>query len=399
MGIDFKKFLPLRMRTNRWGEFIEVIQTILEDIKTDKIRPIFDQFDIEKASDAELLSYANFYGYKLMSLTGLTSTSNYLKKQVSTIIAKLIYKTTATVYPYIGVPYGLTSEGLNTIYDFASSQIITLQTAVEQAQYISEAITTLDWGSPNIVYYIDTCFLDYAESEYDAPFYTLDDDSFSDIDNKTPVYIEPNPNPNEDQTLDSISFSTLDMEFSLSMISRAFAFSYKFNFVENENEFLSIYSLKSLANDIRQVKRATEFVYYEPVLEIIANIDKSLTTKTWKNHSGIDTATQQSILIADNLTGIYKIRLGNGSYDTVYSGITDVQSYTQEFIYSGLVLCDQSSTSFCGRPLISENQHFSGVTEVAILNANSGCMLYSKFPEIHWGQDLLSNIKFEIQLV
>jgi hypothetical protein len=26
-------------------------------------------------------------------------------------------------------------------------------------------------------------------------------------------------------------------------------------------------------------------------------------------------------------------------------------------------------------------------------------MLYSTFPEIHWGQDLLSNIKLEITLV
>lgn len=398
-NVDYKRLLPKKMRDTRWGEFIEVFQEEIEQINSEKIRPIFDQFDLEKATKQELIDYCNYYGYDVLNLEGLTSTREYLKKQVLSVIPKIIYKTTYKVFPYVGLPYGLTTTGHNTIYNFGNNTIITLESIEEAQDYISDPVTTLDWGSPNIVYYLDLYTLDYIDPLTGETDFTLDDFPISTLNEQNPVYIDPNPNPNMDTTLDDPLIPILDMELALSMISRIFVISYKPNFVENSFEFLSEDSMKSLASDTEKIKRATDFVYYESHVPIRLNSDKSVTTKTWKNFEGVETANQESILISNDLSQLGSIRLGNSSHNVLHSGITDVKSFTQEFQYSGCVWHNQTESYLYGRPLIKENQHFDPITEIALMDVNSGCMAYSKFPKISWREDLNANIKFDIQLI
>ena len=401
MSVDYKKFLPKQMRDTRWGELLEVVQDIIEnEVKPTKIRPIFDQFDVEKASDQELLNYANYFGYNILSLTGLSSTHNYLKKQISTIVPKIKYKTTYNCFPYVGVPYGLSAKAHNTIYDYSNNSILTLENIEDAKEYVLDPVTTFDWGSPNIIYYIDKYYSDYTELTFDENEYDV-----VEFDTQEPVYYGDNPNPNPDLTFDDLLIPTWDMTLSLNMISRVFVFSYKFNFVENENEFLSIYSLKSLDNDIQQCKRATDFVYYEPILEVETNSGSIVETKCWKDFTGLGCVNQYSIYMGSgNLQDVRYINLGNGTYDEINSGITDVQSFTKQFDYSGCIWSIEEDNHIMGRPYITASgiiseYHFDDITEMSCLDENSGCILYSTFPTISWGQDLKSNIKFDIQLV
>ena len=399
MSIDYKKFLPTRMRDTRWGQFIEVIQDIIETIKREKIRPIFDQFNINKASYDELLDYAFYFGYKILTLKGLTSTKEYLKKQIISIVPKIIYKTTARAFPYVGLPYGLSSRGHNTIYNFGDATLLTLENPEDSLNYITEPVTTLDWGGPNIVYYLDIYTSDYIDPNTGQSNFTLDSLDITTLDDSQPIYIDPNPNPNPDTFLDDPTIPILDMEFSLSMVSRVLVFSYIFNFVENAKQFLSSESMLSMKNDITQVKRGTDFVYYEPHVVIDLNSDKSVYERTWKNFEGIDTFVQKNILINDDLSDIACIRLGNGSHNPVYSGIVDVKSFTEEKPYSGCIWIDETTTKLKGRKLIKENQHFDPITKLAIIGTDSGCIAYSTFPEINWSEEINSNLFFDIKLI
>lgn len=399
MAIDFKKLLPKKMRSTKWGEFLEVIQSIWGDFKEDKVDIIFDQFDIDVATDEQLLEIINSYGYHLLSLTGLTSTSSFLKKQVSFLIPKLEYKTTSKCFEYLGIPFGLTSFGLNAIFSFANSQVITVESQEEIGKFTLEPVTALDWGSPNIIYYIDEGTIDYSGNLGEPPFITLDTTSFNTMDNQTPVYITPNPNPNSNKTLDDDTFPFLDMEVSVNMISRIFVFSYYFNFVENEKEFLSVESMKSLNNDVTQMKRATDFPYFESILKISATNDNNETLTTLRNFDGIATAETRSILIGSDINNITKVKIGMGTYNsTLSTSITDIKTVLKEFLVDDMTIKDCGVSCFHARPFFPEGQHFEYITEMGLFNTLNECVFYATFPKINWDVEMMSNVSFEISI-
>ena len=99
MIIDYKEFLPSALRSTRWGEFIEAFQSLIEDdFIPDKIEYIFNQFDIEEATEEQLVDLAYRLGFELSILTGYTSTTDYLQKEIRTIVARIKSKATRGGY-------------------------------------------------------------------------------------------------------------------------------------------------------------------------------------------------------------------------------------------------------------------------------------------------------------
>ena len=47
MNFSFKKFIPKVMQETKWGSLTEVWQSIYVDIKNDKIKAIFNQYDFD----------------------------------------------------------------------------------------------------------------------------------------------------------------------------------------------------------------------------------------------------------------------------------------------------------------------------------------------------------------
>jgi hypothetical protein len=353
--ISFKKLLPKTMQDTRWGSLTEVWQSIWSDTKTDKVKLIFDQYDYESISDDDLKDLAVMFGFNLKSYTGYTSSSYYLQRQLETLVQRIKYKTTSTCYQYQGIPYNLISSGYSITYD-----------NITQLYNVEESLI----GET----YLGTTTLDREEPSY----------------------------------LDVYYFPTLDGAENLYNLTRNFAFNYIHKFVESTTEFLSINTLKSLNNDIKQFKRVTDRCYFEPYLFFEFEGSGIPTYKQWTDYSGGSSVSQTNIAYTDQFTDFAQIRFGDGNH-TSFSGITDVDSFIFGIDYGTLTnKIIESDEHYNFRTLISEGgsysgivtgQHFSGFTEIAIWDSASGCILYSTFPKVQWEDTMFTNIKFDFQII
>jgi hypothetical protein len=353
--ISFKKLLPKTMQDAKWGSLIEVWQSVWSEIKTEKLKLISDQYSYDNVSEDDLKNLAIMFGFNLKSYTGYTSSFYYLKKQLETLVQRITHKTTPICYQYQGIPYNLISNGYSITYN----NITQLYNVDESL--IGEVI-------------LGTTYLD----------------------SETPSY------------LDVYYFPTLDTGGILYNITRNFAFNYIHKFVETTDEFLSINTLKSLNNDIKQFKRVTDRCYFEPYLFFEFEGSGIPTYKQWTDYSGGSLVNQTNIAYTDQFTDFTQIRFGDGSR-TSFSGITDVESFVFDIDYANYTSkITEDANHYSFRTLISEgsiysglvdNQHFSGFTEIAVLNSNSGCILYSTFPKIQWDDLMFTNIKFDFQII
>jgi len=384
MAIDYKKLLPSILRDTRWGQFMEAYQSIIADIKTEKIDPILDQFDIEKMSETELISACDRFGFNLSVYEGYSSTTPYYIKELLTIVPRILYKNCRKGYWCIYYVFNLIGDIYPVMKNFDTTlEPYTTWWVDNENPVIFEA---LDDGDPNILYYI------YANFDTSFSF-----DSGLTFDKKFPVYSSTPQKNIPDTTLDADDFLTLDGTSDIDLIIRYILFSFKFMYIENEDEFLSIYSVKALENDVKQHKRGTEYIIYEPSLIINASTSELITTYT--SEDGLSIATQNSILIGTDLSDISKIRFGTGRHTTINGSITDVQTFSFEIDYSDFTVLDSNLLAFKMRKTLYERQKMEGsFSEIAIIDSGSNCVLYSKFPTIHFPVNLFSNIKFEIYI-
>lgn len=361
--ISFKNLLPKIMRDTRWGELIEVWQSIYEDIKEDKIKPIFNQYHKNYISITELYDLADMFGFKLKSDGGYTLTRDFLLKELETLVPRIKTKSTRNCYIYQGVPFNLISRGYNMIFDYNYS------TPLSNPPVIKYNVDESMFGGN----FIGTTYLD---REHDG---------------LTPSY------------LDVYYFPSLDSNDKLSLVSRNFIFNYIHKYIESSTEFMSLNTLKVLLSDINQFKRLTDRCYYEPYLFINAATGRTQTNKTWTNYDSTINAIQRSILIASNLGTFGSIRFGTGGYTTLTTSITNVQTYNGYTITYNAANIDntdkiETTTHYNFRTRITEMQTIPAFTELIILNGSGSPILYSTFPKIQFDPNMYCNLKFDITI-
>ena len=387
MNFSFKKFLPFEMRETRWGELAEVIQSIYIDFKSDKINPIFNQYDIDEVSEDDIKELANLFGFNLKYLTGYTSTYNFLLKELLTIVPRIKTKTTPPSYVLNGIPFNLISNGYSVIYDEDISKYIGSESSV--VPYV-EGTLYLDRADKKYVYYIslvncdEELVCDGSTILYSDTLERLSLDDTIDL---------------TDTTLDATNFPSLDGSNYIYYLTRNFIFNYVHKFVENEDEFMSINTLKVLLNDIKQNKKLTDRCYFEPYLFIETTSDNLETDKIWTDYEGTALTTQKNILITGDLSDVVKIRFGNSSHAIIDGSITDVDNFTFEKDYDDDVskITDESNhINF--RLLITELQQFEAITEIALMDISDNCLLYSTFPKIQWDSLMYTNIKLDFEI-
>lgn len=388
MNFSFKKFLPEIMRDNKWGELAEVWQSFYSDFRRDKINPIFDQYDVDKMNRNELISLARMFGFDLRTLTGYTETLDFLKKEVLFIIPRLKIKTIPQCYVLQGIPFNLISNGYSVIYDNNIDRFIGDESLIGDAIY---GTVTLDREDRNYILMGSLINLDGGIFLDNTPVYSTDNlyqVSVGTFIAKDPSY------------LDFVEFPTLDGSDLLYSVTRNFIYNYEHKFVENANEFMSLNTLSVLYNDIKQFKRITDRVYFEPYLKVNLNSDKSITEKEWTDYNGDVLAVQKSILIKDNFENWGTIRFGTGSHATVDVSITDVQNYSFEWDYiNNTNKITKTLTNYNFRTLITEMQKISEFTELAVLDTSGDCVLYSAFPKIQFDSTMYCNLKFDFKII
>jgi hypothetical protein len=198
--------------------------------------------------------------------------------------------------------------------------------------------------------------------------------------------------------------STLDQTTTAITILRHLLLSYAPRFVENTTEFISLNTLKVFLSDVKQTKRATEIPYFEHQLIVPAYLNKTLYTKTYTTYDESSSANMYSILTGNNLTNFNFMEFGNSTRSSFASGtISGVVSLvkTLRTTPSGEIqfIESLSANQLYGRRIITEKNIFPSFTEIALKDANSGCLLYSTFPKIQWDEKMFSSILFKINLV
>ena len=359
--ITYKKFLPSVIRNTRWGDLITVFQDIINDLRTEKVDLLKTKFETDNMTDDELKEMAVKFGYTLLSLDGYTSTSEYLRKQIKTIVARILNKNTRTGYKYIGYIYNLSLD-------------------IFPIRLIADIFDGWDeyWDRDSIII---------------AQERTLDEDESHTLDSSDPDWIT---------ALDQVSVSYT--------LLRHLIIQYSPKFVENETEFMSDETCRSFRNDVLQMKRATEIPYFEHKLNISAYQAGGLYTKEYIDYDETLTAQMKSMFIYDisrpsGLAYFDHIQLGNGTRTSFASGtISGVVSLIQtlrtqpsgeiEFINT------LNSTRCNARRILTDKQKMSyPITELSLHDANSGCLFYSTFPQVRWSSRMYSNLAWDITLI
>jgi len=416
MNLSFRKLLPQKMRKTRWGELLDVVQDLWVQLKQEKVLPIFNQFDMNKATRDEKIEIAKTFGFHLLTFDGYTSTDYFLNKEIQTIVPRIKYKNAIPSYTYTGYIFDL----LINLYAISATNTGGLTTSKLSTIYnpdtqITYAVTELDQEGDNILYYVnfDPWELDCDSEDCD---FTLDSDNdLYTLDAQFEFYDDPKETGKEATTLDSDDFISLDPatgeetgggESIITQITRNLNFNYKHKFVENQNEFMSLNTLKVLKNDIDQIHKVTEVIYYTPKLEIDVKKDLTPVTQTYTNYDVSLTANQYNILISDDIEDLYYLEFGTGT-QSISGTITGVNNFSYRYpdYISGVIPLSGiinyfSETNNSGCIAfdfnIDERNRFTEFTEVAMYNKNSGLVLYSTFPKIQWDETMYNNVQFEI---
>lgn len=388
MNFSFKKFIPKVMQETKWGSLTEVWQSIYVDIKNDKIKAIFNQYDFDNITEQELRDLAVMLGFNLKTLNGYTSTLNFIKKEMLFLIPRLKTKTTPTCYQLQGIPFNIIANGYSIIYDNNLDKYIGDETLIGSDV---QGTVTLDREDKNYTYMGSLINLDNYINLDNSPFYYMDTLYRISIGTYTEL---------AESYLDFYEFPTLDGSSTLYSLTRNILFNYTHKFVESATEFISLNTLKVLKSDIDQFKRMTDRCYYEPYLHFDLNSDHSITNKTWTDYLGVATATQKNILIENSFTDWSGIRFGTSAHSVITTSITDVNNYSFSWDYrSGTNKIIETDINYTFRLLITEMQKITEFTELAVINMSGTCVLYSTFPKVQWDEGMYNNLKFEFKII
>lgn len=397
MPIDYKKLIPHNLRETRWGEFIEAVQSVLTTIKTNKIDIIENQFNIDEMTLAQINNMRDFLGYQFLNFgTGYTSSSRYLERQLLTIANRVIKRTTHDAFRYNFYIYDLIAEVYPMTYE-SSTETFSLIT---------------DWWTWDESIYNIVDRLDLGDTTR-----TLFTDSFG-----NPVYADPQDLGMGAQTLDSSSFPNLDMKTIHDRLSRHIIVPYSFNFVEDNDYFLTEETTTAFYTDLNYAKRATELLYMEPICTIncsgVPGSSSGVTTsEQYFSYDNSSSGIVESIYFGSSvsgvtgISGIAEIQFGTGGYTPItlsqssgvetpitLSGVTNGTIAIGSFEH----VTANSSINFNVRKSVTQKYKFTNYSEIALLDSNSGVVLYAKFPDIVYLTDVTKcyhGVQLDINLV
>ena len=385
--IQFKKYLPSIMQQTRWGTLIDIWQEIVyNNIKTNIVEKIINQYDIDLMDETDIQGLFQYFGYNCLTLTGYTETFDFIKKELFTLVPRIQKKSTQDYFILQGIPFNLISNAYNLYYDTVNNNYIPNLTNEYSVIYGTEVLDREH-------YYL---FLDYIFKTDQNNI--VDFDPIIQTDN---VYAVEQYQPIQlsETYLDEYDFSQLDSLLYITQITKNILFIYYHKYVENENEFLSENTLKSLVNDINQFKKLTDRIYYTPELQISINQNKELTIQPLYNYQLQKISSIKSILISDDLNSLLLIRFGKGAHTTIDTSITDVfDFYFEKSIENDCFIIEQENNTLSFILKIEELQHFDYITEFILINTSNNAMVYATFPKIQWLDNMYSSIKIIINV-
>lgn len=382
MIIDYKKFLPSSIRVGRWGEFIEAFQNLIDsEIIPNNIEILKTSKQIETMSYEDIKKACLYFGRELTTYDGYTSTLDYGRRFLRTIVFNILKRTTRDAYLTILNNYNQYGE-IYPIYGKAGN----LKVAV-------------DW---------------WQDDEQAKADLTLDMQDNWSLDSKLE------------------KFSNLDKTSSVDEITRHIIIKYAPIFCEYKDNtiFMNDFTLSNFYKDMMENKRKTEVLYFEPCILANASSDMTTTSRVFSDYKGESLVSQKSALIQGDLSNIVKVTLGSSSHSILGYGIQDVKEKRREI--TDLEIIQNSATKFEARKKVELNCKLLGInleetlalqtdnldegwtldpqeildytqlfdiTEVALHNNVGQCVFYTTFPKIQFLEKMNANISFSISII
>ncbi len=326
---------------------IEVVQSIFTDIKTNKVDVIKTQFEIDNMTASEIINFGETLGYTIPSREGYSSTLNYLKKAVMSIIPKVINRTTLIAYKYIFNNFTLTGD----VYPLV----------LQDTGYYKPLTNWLTFN------------------EVDNPlFLNQEADNILFYSNSIPIYSDPEKTGLTAAYLDTTTIEsadnpqTLDEDSVVSSISRHILVNYNFNFIESATEFIGANTIESFYEDLWYNKRRTEILHLEPIIETnttIGGVSRESYTSYDESISGEIISKHQYGTFNSGLITSIKFGTGGWEYEDLSNGVlSDVKTVAATYTIDDFDIIYQSTYEINLRKKIEETGQFYDFTEFAFFN-------------------------------
>lgn len=388
INFKFERLLPSAMRgVERWRDWTAAYQELFTEFFSGEVNPILNQTNINEMSKSDISAFSEMFGFTIYNYEGYTDTLQYFQREISSIPKRIQnrsildgYLWTYYVYYLNGTIYPLSdteNDGLFPVLDWYTND------------ENPEAITTLDYDDVNILYYLpygtDTGGISIdAGRKFDEKFVVLGADFETSLVNST---------------LDEERVQNLDESTIIDLISRNILLNYKFLLCENAAEFISTNTAKAFYNDAERMKRVTETLYYEPIMDINFTTNNALTVTNYNYYDDKSTVanTQETMLLrGSNITGsnIERIQFGIGRHGTISPSIIGVQNQVLEISGENILTETSGNVESLRRKLLSSGT-MPDFSEIALFDV-SGCVLYSTFPTVRYYEKMYSNAKLSL---
>lgn len=387
--LEFVNFLPNNMRgVDRWAEFVSVFQDVTKEFTEDNINILLDQFNKDLMDQDDFINLSINLGWDIIYGEGWTSNLEYFKRQCLTIVPRILNKTTRNSYAYNFWPFNLVGD-VFPFYESDATGSFSLEPFWDfwDLNEDPDSILTLDSGLDNILF--------YSKESIESSSFQFDGDA---LNQQFPIYGTPRIDGFPLSFLDSNNPPTLDDTSRIRFITRNILVTYAFPLIENSNEFLSSETLRAFYGDTQRLKRVTETLYYEPVLDLQYNTDNTSVTTSYENFEQTETANQETILIGSVLDfeNVTSILLGSGQVADINIGPYCVDGVVLEIGSGDIIYDEETLTVPFFRKRTRSEDIIPDFTEACFLNEASGVILYSKFPEIKYDSNMNCGIRFNL---
>ena len=446
MNINFRKLLPSILRNTRWAQLIEAFQEVVEDIKSNKIDVLKNQYLVENMSNADIIKMIRELGYNVQNFEGYTNSQEYLLRQLYTVIPRVEYKNVEKGYEFLDFIYNLSSNIYPLYYE--EERLKPIYNWKNMVESLDEQYT-LDRDGNNALVVYDDYLNDWM----------LDSGAFG-VDNQTTldrdlIYLFQG-NINDGLSLfylDTEEFPNLDMTYIMNMITRHFLYSYKFDFIEEKDVFINSRTSRALHYDLLRQKRRTEVPYFEPYLEFntemstgnistgdisTGDISTGHVTKetyyTWNKEESTDIMSRaypyissgepgSGNIIKYDMSSAHVIKFGKGSWGEQHIStgqIMGVNEYQFEmYLSSGDLSSGENGSGILAsgdihiadaliyteneleirKWIFQKNKDLKQFSEIAVLDRSSGCLYYAEFPMVNYYSGMYNNVALKINLI
>ena len=384
MAIDFKKLLPTPMRsTGKWADLLDVLNEYFVDFKTEKISIFLNAFDMDTISGDDIIEVGEYFGYTIRQANTYTMSEEYLIRQLRTLVLRILYKTTKKGYSYIKHIYrlntlevmiaGLTGVGLEP----ASGEEIM-------------SVEFLDQEADNLLY--STILLTFDAQK------TYDEYPLLKFDEETSLYVNPQETGLDSAYLDSDNARNTDTKGDLYQYTRNIIISYEFKYADSVDYFMTEENIAIFKYDIENLKRPTEYIYYEP--NLVISTDKTGTQNNivipiFDNSSSVFI---KSILLGTDFSDFSYLEFGNGTYLNLDGTITSLGNTLFTINENEYYTYSIDDNNIHLSKLISEKQTLQNITELGVFDSTNTLVYYATFPEIVFDVNSYHNIRVNLSL-